>query len=232
MYALLLALFALTAADAAAQEALPISFTAAPGQYERAAAPAATTGMASWYGWQFHGRPTASGEQYDMFALTAAHPTLPFDTLVRVSLIDGSSVDVRINDRGPFVDDRIIDLSLGAARTLGMLQSGVARVSLHVVHMPPTTRYLLQVGSFRVPDNAYDLLHRLRVRDIPATLDPFEDEIRVVTGPASEAELSEIEQRLRDAGIGTWVRRACVEPDPEALAVGLRARRPCPSGVT
>lgn len=232
MYALLPALFALTAAAAAAQEALPISFTAAPGQYERAAAPAATTGMASWYGWQFHGRPTASGEQYDMFALTAAHPTLPFDTLVRVSLVDGSSVDVRINDRGPFVDDRVIDLSLGAARELGMLRSGVARVRLKVLHMPPPTRYMLQIGLFRIPDNAHDLLHRLRVRDIPVTVEPFGELTRVVTQPASESELAVIEHRLRAAGIGVWVRRSCVEPQPEAQAVGLGTRRPCPGGVT
>ncbi len=233
MYAIFLALFALIAAGAAAQEALPVSFTAAPGQHERAALPAGTTGLASWYGWQFHGRPTASGEQYDMFALTAAHPTLPFDTLVRVSLTGGSgSVEVRINDRGPFVADRIIDLSLGAARELGMLRSGVARVRLHVLQVPPPTRYLLQVGVFRIPDNAHDLLDRLRLRDIPATLEPFGDRIRVVTEPASEAQLSEIERRLRDAGIGAWVRRTCVEPHPEAQAVGLGTRRPCPSGVT
>ena len=230
MYASILALLVLTAAGAAAQEPLPVSFAAAPEPYAQAAARTVTTGMASWYGWQFHGRPTASGEQYDMFALTAAHPTLPFDTLVKVSLIgDDSSVEVRINDRGPFVDDRIIDLSLRAARELGMLRSGVARVRLQVMHMPPPTRYLLQVGSFRIRDNAYDLLHRLRIRDIPVTVEPFGEQTRVVTEPASEAELAEIEQRLRDAGIGTWVRRACVEPQPEARAG--RTRRPCPSGV-
>ena len=233
MYALIPALLVLTAAGAAAQEPLPVSFAAAPEPYAQAAPPTVTTGMASWYGWQFHGRPTASGEQYDMFALTAAHPTLPFDTLVRVSLIgDDSSVEVRINDRGPFVDDRIIDLSLHAARELGMLRSGVARVRLQVMHLPSPPRYLLQVGSFRIADNAYDLLHRLRIRDIPAIVEPFGDQTRVVTEPAPEAELAAIEQRLRDAGIGTWVRRACVEPQPEDQAVGLGTRRPCPGGVT
>lgn len=230
MYALILALLVLTAAGAAAQEPLPVSFAAAPEPYAQAAAPTVTTGMASWYGWQFHGRPTASGEQYDMFALTAAHPTLPFDTLVKVSLIgDDSSVDVRINDRGPFVDDRVIDLSLGAARELGMLRSGVARVRLQVLHMPPPTRYMLQIGLFRIPDNAHDLLHRLRVRDIPVTVEPFGELTRVVTQPASESELAAIEHRLRAAGIGVWVRRSCVEPQPEAVT--LRTRRPCPSGV-
>ena len=230
MYAIFLALFALIAAGAAAQEALPVSFTAAPGQHERAVRPAGTTGLASWYGWQFHGRPTASGEPYDMFALTAAHPTLPFDTLVRVSLMGGGgSIEVRINDRGPFVADRIIDLSLGAARELGMLRSGVARVRLQVLHMPPPARYMLQIGLFRIPDHAHDLLHRLRVRDIPASLEPVGELTRVVTQPAAEAELAAIEQRLRAAGIGVWVRRSCVEPQPEAVT--FRTRRPCPSGV-
>ena len=233
MYAVLLALLALTATGAAAQEPLRVAFTTAQGPSAPAALSAVTTGFASWYGWQFHGRPTANGERYDMFGRTAAHPTLPFDTLVRVSLMGGGgSVEVRINDRGPFVDDRIIDLSLGAARELGMLRSGVARVRLHVLHVPPPTRYVLQVGSFRIPDNAHDLLHRLRVRDIPATLEPFGDQIQVVTEPAPEPELAAIEERLRDAGIGAWVRRACVERHPEAQAVGLGTRRPCPSGVT
>ncbi len=230
MYAVLLALLALTATGAAAQEPLRVAFTAAPGPSAPAALSAVTTGFASWYGWQFHGRPTASGEQYDMFALTAAHRTLPFDTLVRVSLIgDDSSVEVRINDRGPFVDDRIIDLSLGAARELGMLRSGVAQVRLQVLHLPPPARYMLQIGLFRIQDNAHDLLHRLRVRDIPATLEPIGELTRVVTQPAAAAELAAIEQRLRAAGIGVWVRRSCVEPQPEAAT--LRTRRPCPSGV-
>ncbi len=219
----------MSAAHVAAQEALSVSMTVAPAHGMDQAAPLESTGWASWYGWQFHGRRTASGEEYDMFALTAAHRTLPFDTRVRVSLIEGgSSIEVRINDRGPFAYDRIIDLSLGAARELGMLRSGVAQVRLQVLHVPPT-RYLLQIGSFRIPDNAHDLLHRLRVRGIPATLEPFGEFTRVVTEPATEAGLTAIEQRLRAAGIGVWVRRSCVEPQPAAVA--LRTRRPCPSGV-
>jgi len=82
-------------------------------------------GIASWYGGRFHGRPTASGEPFDMHALTAAHPTLPFGTLVQVrSLVNGRSVEVRINDRGPFAGRRIIDLSRAAALVLGLIQSG------------------------------------------------------------------------------------------------------------
>lgn len=90
-------------------------------------------GHASWYGARFQGQPTASGEQYDMYALTAAHRTLPFGTVVRVrNEALGREVDVRINDRGPFAPGRVIDLSQAAAKVLGLMQSGVAEVSLNV----------------------------------------------------------------------------------------------------
>ena len=81
-----------------------------------------------------------------------------------------------------------------------MLRSGVAQVRLQVLRLPPPLRYTLQIGSFRVPDNAHSLLHRLQGRDIPATLEPFGQLIRVVTEAATEAELPTIEQRLRAAG--------------------------------
>lgn len=91
-------------------------------------------GIASWYGGKFHGRRTASGERFDMHARTAAHRKLPFGTLVRVtSERTGRHVVVRINDRGPFVGGRVIDLSRGAAQKLGMIQSGVERVRLEIV---------------------------------------------------------------------------------------------------
>jgi len=93
-----------------------------------------TSGMASWYGPGFHGNESASGEVFNQNALTAAHRKLPFGTQVRVTnLNNGRSVIVRINDRGPFVRGRIIDLSAAAARALGMVQTGVAPVSLEVV---------------------------------------------------------------------------------------------------
>lgn len=91
-------------------------------------------GMASWYGQQFHGRPTASGERFDMHGLTAAHKTLPFGTKVRVTHKETKkSVVVRITDRGPFVKGRVIDLSYGAARELDMIQAGVVPVQLKVL---------------------------------------------------------------------------------------------------
>jgi rare lipoprotein A len=92
------------------------------------------TGSASWYGGQFHGRKTANGERYDMNELTAAHKTLPFGTKVRVTNErNGRAVVVRINDRGPFVGKRVIDLSRGAAQAVGMISQGVARVKLEVL---------------------------------------------------------------------------------------------------
>lgn len=95
-------------------------------------------GGASWYARYFHGRRTANGERYDQNQLTAAHKTLPFGTVVRVrSEVNGKEVDVRINDRGPFVAGRVIDLSQAAASALGMLQLGVKRVTLL---LPPGLR--------------------------------------------------------------------------------------------
>ena len=101
-------------------------------------------GQASWYGPRFHGRRTASGERYDQHALTAAHKTLPFGTVVRVrSLVTGKEVNVRVTDRGPFVRGRIIDVSRAAAEALGMMGLGVKQVSLHIVESasPATSFY-------------------------------------------------------------------------------------------
>jgi rare lipoprotein A len=94
-------------------------------------------GVASWYGRPHHGRRTASGEIYDMNALTAAHRTLPFGTWVRVTNVEtGQSIDVRINDRGPFVRNRVIDLSYAAARGVGVAGRGLATVRLKVIPAP------------------------------------------------------------------------------------------------
>lgn len=96
-----------------------------------------TKGTASYYADFFHGRLTANGERFNMHALTAAHKTLPFGSMVRVTNLDnGKSVMVRINDRGPYVDGRIIDLSLKAARELGMVHHGIGRVLLEAYYSP------------------------------------------------------------------------------------------------
>ena len=92
-------------------------------------------GMASWYGGKFHGRITTSGEKYNMHKLSAAHRTLPFGTLARVTNLDNDkNTIVRINDRGPWISERVIDLSYGAARKLDMVNDGVARVRLDVIN--------------------------------------------------------------------------------------------------
>ena len=128
-------------------------------------------GVASWYGEPYHGRRAADGEVFDMEKLTAAHRTLPFQTWVEVTnLKNGKHVDVRITDRGPFVDGRIIDLSRAAAREIDMLRAGIAPVKLRVIKPPrqtvssiepfadslPVTEgtYAVQAGAFRDHDRA------------------------------------------------------------------------------
>jgi rare lipoprotein A len=96
------------------------------------------TGVASWYGIPYDGRRAASGEIFDMHALTAAHRTLPFNTWLQVTnLQNGKKVEVRINDRGPFVGGRIIDLSMGAAEEIDMVRPGIVKVRLKVIKPPP-----------------------------------------------------------------------------------------------
>jgi rare lipoprotein A len=101
-------------------------------------APGPETGEASWYGPTFHGKTTANGERYNMLLLTAAHRSLPFGTLVKVTnLSNGRTATVRINDRGPFLKGRILDLSYAAARALGANSPGVIRVRLEVIGKAP-----------------------------------------------------------------------------------------------
>ncbi len=137
-------------------------------------------GIASWYGTKFHGRRTSSGEPYDMHAMTAAHKTLPLPTYVRVThLENGKSIIVRVNDRGPFVDDRIIDLSYTAAQRLDMADAGTAPVEVRALTSnrddtaPPPQRFrnaaqnsngrlYVQFGAFGARDNAENLSRQLR----------------------------------------------------------------------
>ncbi len=132
---------------------------------------AAQTGRASWYGPEFSGRRTSSGEIYDMYQLTAAHRDLPLGTWVVVTnLNNGRSVEVRVNDRGPFVLDRILDVSYAAARLLGMIGPGVVPVRVVVTQVPAGDgtrpiglkgRYTVQVGSFVSEENAKSLKREL-----------------------------------------------------------------------
>jgi rare lipoprotein A len=132
--------------------------------------PYSEEGLASWYGRRFNGQKTASGERYDMYAMTAAHPTLPIPSYARItSLANGKSVVVRINDRGPFHSKRVIDLSYTAAYKLGFLGSGSSRV--RVESLDPAAYSAkgeaikqgayLQVGAFSRQENAQQLLKRL-----------------------------------------------------------------------
>jgi rare lipoprotein A len=127
------------------------------------------SGIASWYGDDFQGKTTANGEIYDMNKLTAAHQTLPFHTMVEVeNLENGEKVLVRINDRGPFLKNRVIDLSLQAAKRLAMTDKGTAPVNIRVMRRngapmgnPVAMECCVQAGAFAVRENADDLLMTL-----------------------------------------------------------------------
>ncbi len=131
------------------------------------------TGIASWYGGDFHGRRTASGEIYDMYKVSAAHKLLPMNTIVRVTnLRNNRSLEVRINDRGPFVADRSIDLSYGAATLLGITGRGTVPVLIESVGAIPGATggdlpgtFYVQVGAFEVQSNADNLIRRLQNKE-------------------------------------------------------------------
>lgn len=171
-------------------------------------------GVASWYGPDFHGGRTATGETYDMNGMTGAHPTLPLPTWVRVTnLENGRSVVVRLNDRGPFARDRIIDLSRAAAEALDMVRAGTARVevrSLAQAGAAPTATapaaYYAQAGAFGRRENAEALAERLRATGIEGVAVTEVSEqgrtlFRVRAGPAASlAEFDRLVERLRAAG--------------------------------
>ena len=125
-------------------------------------------GLASWYGSKFHGRKTSSGEVFDMHQVSAAHKTLPLSTWVKVTHLDtGRSITVRVNDRGPFVKGRIIDLSYQAALALGTTDEGLAPVEVRTIRgpeaAPRTAEYwFLQLGAFAIRSNAEDFVQKLR----------------------------------------------------------------------
>jgi rare lipoprotein A len=181
-------------------------------------------GVASWYGPDFHARSTSSGEPYDMYAMTAAHKTLPIPCYARVTnLSNGRSVVVRINDRGPFVANRIIDLSYTAAHKLDMWRAGTAFVEVEVLtpgslgdaaqavaatHAVPAMSPVLylQAGAFGVADNAAQLADRLRKAGVPDVRllppDAMTPLHRVRVGPiASVAGFDQLATRLAALGI-------------------------------
>jgi rare lipoprotein A len=134
-------------------------------------------GKASWYGAPFHGRRASDGEIYDMNKLTAAHRTLPFNTMVRVTnTANGKSTTVRITDRGPFVDNRIIDLSYAAAKEIGSIGPGVVPVRLDILSaIDPTAGFFtVQIGAFRERANAERLRDRLSTSYSPVAIQSFD----------------------------------------------------------
>lgn len=170
-------------------------------------------GIASWYGPDFHGKRTSSGEVYDMHAMTAAHKTLPLGTLVRVRhLKNDRTIEVRINDRGPFVGDRIIDLSYEAARRLDVARPGTAPVEVVAVGAVPGSpvdlysgNFTFQVGSFASRVNAEKLGEELNPRYGNAHIVEFEHGGRVfyrlrVGKAGSLDEAIAYESRLKESG--------------------------------
>ena len=133
------------------------------------------TGTASWYGEDFHGKPTASGETYNMYGISAAHNTLPLGTRCRVTNLDnGNTCVLTINDRGPFVGARILDLSYGAARRLGMVETGLARVRIDALDARAVymAAYTLQFGAYKEKPNALAMAQRLKALNYDASVEP------------------------------------------------------------
>ena len=169
-------------------------------------------GVASWYGPGFDGKQTANGEVYDMNLLTAAHKELPFDSELEVRNRDnGKKVRVRINDRGPFVGGRIIDLSYAAAKRIDMVGPGTARVEIEVTRSAPAPGtsahgWLVQAGAFQSKDRALDLARDLRP-DFPEVDVHTEGSIhRVLLGPYKKRDkATKVKQILDQRGIESFL---------------------------
>lgn len=185
-----------------------------PGSPDLRVAHSEIYGIASWYGDPFHGERTSSGEVYDMHSMTAAHRTLPFRTVVRVHNLDnGTNVHVRVNDRGPFVKGRIIDLSRAAAEEIDMVRPGTARVRLEILRIEKTTEKLaVQVGSFTQESRARSLKRKLEGDYDPVTVSLFRtprgEFHRVLVGDfPSRAKAMEVLEELRSKGFEGFVMR-------------------------
>lgn len=179
-------------------------------------------GIASWYGPRFHGKRTASGEIYNQYAMTAAHPTLPLGTVVRVeNLVNGRVVWVRINDRGPYKKGRVLDLSRRAAERLEMVDKGTTPVRMSVLRWPdsvhnetelrPYTQYVVQVAAYPEPWKAEDVLESMRHRFAwtDFMLDPRPNGVlSIVVGPFDDRRAAaRVAGRLRRSGVTSLVRR-------------------------
>jgi len=175
------------------------------------------TGQASWYGGKFQGRQTANGEKFDTNMLTAAHKTLPFNTIVEVKNIENDKiVHVRINDRGPFVEGRIIDLSRAAASKLDMVGAGVAKVEIRIIKDPAELvenkdhnietglmqhNWIIQVASFSKSENAEKVEKTLTDNDFITHRELTSNGyIRIILKDISNNEIESVKNRLEELG--------------------------------
>lgn len=172
------------------------------------------TGAASWYGREMQGKATASGEPFDMHGLTAAHRTLPFGSVVRVTNLENfKSVKVKVNDRGPFVRNRVIELSYGAARELGFASQGTATVKIESVEpLSEGAFFTVHAAAFAEEENARYLKERLNRRFETVTIVPFESNVgrfyRVRVGVyATEEKAERIAGKLTLEGLEPLVLR-------------------------
>jgi len=173
-------------------------------------------GMASWYGRQFHGSRTASGETYDMFAMTAAHPILPIPSYVRVTEVrSGRSVIVRVNDRGPFKSDRVIDLSYAAATKLGFASAGTAEVEIERITMAQ-----IASGDYRRGESARGSASPPAVASNSSTEIPTSAVVPAVSAPVPAAPIVNAANTPRSGGRGWTVQLGAFsqEANAEALA--------------
>lgn len=162
-------------------------------------------GIASWYGTKFHAGRTSSGEKYDMYALTAAHKTLPLPSYIRVkNLTNGRELIVRVNDRGPFHESRILDLSYAAAAKLGLFPKGTALVEIEALNTTQQSlHYYLQAGAFDSPELATALRAQLgRLTTSPVYVQNHQNRYVVQVGPFGSRDLANhLKQRLEENGI-------------------------------
>ena len=156
------------------------------------------TGVASWYGKDFHGRKTASGEVFDMYGMSAAHRTLPLGTVIRVTNLENyKSIQVKVIDRGPFVKNRFLELSYGAAKELGFVAQGTTPVKIEILEpVNGSTSYTVQAAVFAEAENAKILKDRLSKRFEQIFIAPFESNLgkfyRVRVGSYSTEEKAEL----------------------------------------
>ncbi len=171
-------------------------------------------GLASWYGKEYHGQKTSSGEVFNMYDYTAAHRTLPFGTIVEVFCFETQkSVKVKINDRGPFLPKRIIDLSYIAAKDLGIINKGLARVRIRAYGSfdeikEEKKEIIIQVGAFLKEENARNLKEKLKKSYSNVFTERFNEFIRVLIGPfSSEKEVENYYEKLKEEGFSPIIRQ-------------------------